>query len=742
MLSSISRFPNANLDYLQAELTRIDVLIRRFVQEYTLQRQAHVEQMGGNVALFETGASALLNLPLGSNWGPSIDDVLPVDEGWDALYAQAVQQSLDVAALEEQAGASPRLTRLASIFALDHFEIDILLLALLPSLDPRYSALFAQISDEPLLRYPSVNLILNILRAPGLQRLQSLPYFAADAPLFRAQLLQWHSEPTPGSAPLVSQTLTVDPAITSWLLGNYQIPTLLRSSLECTVSHGETADALLAAETLPRLLAALQNQSIIYLYGHDQVAALAAASQFAHRKQLSLLSLHVENSMQAELSPPMVLRLALREATLTGAMLQIVGIDPWLQEGRLPKVLLAELKNYASQVIITGKVQWQLPNSLGMPTVLWLDVPMPSRSQRQALWEYYLADQPEIADFSLEVLAGFFELDGLQIRMVVNKANDSAAMRGDSLQVKDLFAIARSHANAHLDFLANKISPRYGWSDLVVPQQQLVLLQEIVAVVRGRNQVLEEWGVGAKLVSSPAVTMLFVGEPGTGKTMAAEVIAKDLELDLYKIDLSSLVSKYIGETEKNLEHIFTEAERSQAILFFDEADAIFGKRTGIQDSHDRYANAGVSYLLQRMEAYSGITILATNLRANLDEAFIRRIHFIVDFPFPDADDRLRIWEALWPQGVPTEPDVDFRYLAQRLKLAGGNIRNILVLACYLAASEGVSVNLRHLQHASRRELQKMGRIVQEADLQEPTKRESVPVEAPTSSRMYPTRPRK
>jgi SpoVK/Ycf46/Vps4 family AAA+-type ATPase len=208
-----------------------------------------------------------------------------------------------------------------------------------------------------------------------------------------------------------------------------------------------------------------------------------------------------------------------------------------------------------------------------------------------------------------------------------------------------------------------------------------------------------------------------VGEPGTGKTMAAEVIAAELGLDLYKIDLSGIISKYIGETEKNLEQIFNEAQSSNAILFFDEADAIFGKRSEVKDAHDRYANIEVSYLLQRMEAYDGITILATNLRANLDDAFTRRLQFVVDFPFPEEVYRLRIWQTLFPPGVPRTANLDLPLLARRFKLAGGNIRNVIVSAAYLAAADGGQVTMSHMLHGLRRELQKMGRLVNEADLQ-------------------------
>jgi SpoVK/Ycf46/Vps4 family AAA+-type ATPase len=263
--------------------------------------------------------------------------------------------------------------------------------------------------------------------------------------------------------------------------------------------------------------------------------------------------------------------------------------------------------------------------------------------------------------------------------------------------------------------LARKIVPRYTWDDLVLPPDPVTILREIVDTVLRRPIVMDEWGIGRKLATG-GVTVLFAGPPGTGKTMAAEVIARELGLDLYKIDLSGLVSKFIGETEKNLERIFNEAESSNAILFFDEADSIFGKRSEVKDAHDRYANIEVSYLLQRMEAYEGVTILATNLRANLDEAFTRRLQFAIDMPFPEAEDRLRIWRTLFPPELPHDEDLDFALLAKRFKLAGGNIRNVIVSAAYLAAGNGRRVTMEHLLHGTRRELQKMGRLVDKDDL--------------------------
>jgi SpoVK/Ycf46/Vps4 family AAA+-type ATPase len=284
------------------------------------------------------------------------------------------------------------------------------------------------------------------------------------------------------------------------------------------------------------------------------------------------------------------------------------------------------------------------------------------------------------------------------------------------LEQDDLYTAARSHSNPNLANLAMKLVPRYGWDDLVLPDDQLHILREMVSTIRSRPKVLDVWGLGTKLVSSRGVTALFAGPPGTGKTMAAEIIAADLGLDLYKIDLSTVISKYIGETEKNLARVFHEAETSNAILFFDEADSLFGKRSEVRDSHDRYANIEISYLLQRMEAYDGVTILATNLRANLDEAFTRRLQFAVDFPFPEQADRLKIWQTLFPSTLPRSPNLDFETLAQRFKIAGGNIRNILVSAAYLAADDGQIVTMEHLLHGTRRELQKMGRLLDESEL--------------------------
>jgi SpoVK/Ycf46/Vps4 family AAA+-type ATPase len=231
--------------------------------------------------------------------------------------------------------------------------------------------------------------------------------------------------------------------------------------------------------------------------------------------------------------------------------------------------------------------------------------------------------------------------------------------------------------------------------------------------VKYRERVYGEWGFDQKLSLGKGLSVLFSGPSGTGKTMAAEIIAGALGLELYKIDLSTVVSKYIGETEKNLSRIFVEAETSNAILFFDEADALFGKRSEVKDSHDRYANIEIGYLLQRMEEYEGVVILATNFRKNMDEAFVRRLQFTVEFPFPNEYDRRKIWEGIWPEDTPRDPALDLDFMARRFEITGGNIRNIALAAAFLAADDGNVVTMNHLLHGTKREFQKMGKVVAE-----------------------------
>ncbi len=269
---------------------------------------------------------------------------------------------------------------------------------------------------------------------------------------------------------------------------------------------------------------------------------------------------------------------------------------------------------------------------------------------------------------------------------------------------------ARAQSDQSLGKLASRVRGAHTWKELVLPSTTLRQIKEIAAAIRFRHQVYSGWGFDQRLVSGKGLKVLFSGSAGTGKTMTAGIIARDLGLDLYKIDLSGIVSKFIGETEKNLDRIFHAAQSGNAILFFDEADALFGKRSEVKDAHDRYANIEVAYLLQKMEEHDGVVILATNLSKNLDEAFARRMHYVVEFPLPNARHREQLWRGMFPPQAPLADDVDFTFLAEQFPLPGGDIRNVVLAAAFLAAQDGSAINMQHLVPALGRLMVKKGRV--------------------------------
>jgi ATP-dependent 26S proteasome regulatory subunit len=705
-----------NLDYLQNELARIDLLIRRQVLQWQHAGQNPADAFRG-LSISTDEAQALIARPFATDWGHTVSDDHSQLQSFTAAQEQIARRSQALIDQAWQAGQTLRLEQLAVTFGLDDFDLDTLLICLAPSLDLRYERLYGFLQDDVTRKRPTVNLVLDLLCDPGPERLLMLSHFYDDASLVRRHLIERVN--LADRAPLLSTSLHLDESIVAWLLGWYRPHQSLGAHAALETPAPRQADDLLVAPVRSNLEHALAiERPLIVFYGPDQASQAAGARLIAARTGRPLLTVDLEAVVNAGADPLLAVELALRDARLTGAAPYLTGWDALHKPdnaGVRASDLLAQLHAHPNLLIVASRSIWQ-PGGIDRDRpFIWIEFPIPSHVQRLALWQHFL-DRDQMAEGDITPLAGQFMLTTSQIRDAVASARDRATLRGEPLAVHDLLAAARAHSSPGLAGLARKITPRYTWEDIVLPGDQAEILREIVSTVRGRPVVLDEWGVGKKLAASNGVTMLFAGPPGTGKTMAAEVIASELGLDLYKIDLSTIVSKYIGETEKNLERIFSEAQSSNSILFFDEADAIFGKRSEVKDAHDRYANIEISYLLQRMEAYDGVTILATNLRANLDDAFTRRLQFAVDFPFPEEEYRRRIWQTLFPPEVPREADLDFALLARRFKLAGGNIRNIIVSAAYLAASDGGRVTMNHMLHGARRELQKMGRLVNEKDL--------------------------
>ncbi len=388
-------------------------------------------------------------------------------------------------------------------------------------------------------------------------------------------------------------------------------------------------------------------------------------------------------------------RLWEREAILSNAVLMVDAVDAEV----LPRV--ASFVSSASAMLI---IRASDPLVLEERSTLTLDIPTPSTAEQLALWQDVLGDDATSMNGELKQLVSQFQL-GVDTIHATGLQWAAGRERVKDRDGATLWRLCRHQARQRLDRLAQRIVPIATWPDLILPEAQLETLYAIATHVRQRAQVYDAWGFAGKSTRGLGISALFTGTSGTGKTMAAEVLANELDLDLYRIDLSQVVSKYIGETEKNLRRVFDAAEQSGAILLFDEADALFGKRSEVKDSHDRYANIEVSYLLQRMETYRGLAVLTTNLRKALDQAFLRRIRFVVAFPFPDVDLRSEIWRRVFPATTPTD-ELNIGKLA-RLNVAGGNIHNIALHAAFIAADAGQPVRMTHLQRAARLEYAKL-----------------------------------
>jgi hypothetical protein len=455
---------------------------------------------------------------------------------------------------------------------------------------------------------------------------------------------------------------------------------------------------------------------IFHLRGASGREALAAAHIAAQSSGKTLLIADLASFSDPSATEEIV-RLVLTQALLWDALafLEVSDTAPITS-------LAAALRESSSSTVIASSEKVPPLHVEGVRTVT-VHFPSPDAEARQSYWISALQKREVEPDpETVEHLANRFRLSPEQIETAVEDSCAAAQWRlaahtDESTPVpapfaEDFFTAARAQSGLELAALARKLRPSYQWKDLVLPPETVEQLREICQRVNRREQVLGAWGFGRKLSLGKGTSALFAGPSGTGKTMAAEVIANEVKLDLFTIDLAGVVSKYIGETEKNLDRIFAAAEGSNAILFFDEADALFGKRSEVRDSHDRYANLEISYLLQTMDAYEGVTILASNLRQHMDDSFIRRLAFTVLFPFPEETYRSRIWRGIWPIETPVAHNIDFDDLASRFKLSGGNIKNIALASAFLAAEDGGVVNLDHLLHAVEREYQKMGKTVQ------------------------------
>lgn len=598
----------------------------------------------------------------------------------------------------ESSFALPTIVR---AFDLSPFERDILLLCAGVELDARIASLVAQARGAADGGGATFGLALAMLNGAHWSAL------TPSAPLRAWRLIDLNG------AGVTNATLRIDERVLHHLAGVDHVDERLHGLVEIQralstartpslVTHEALATSI--AERLGRARAADGRIMHAQITGADANTRLAVAESVGALLQSPVLRMRANDIPQGSVERVALATLLSREAILSHALVTVDTRDDaddhrmaqFLTTLRVPALVLAP----------------DARRTLRDQTVSYAIAPS-TRTERLTMWQQALGPRAASLNGALSRVTAQFDLDHAAIQSIASSLPMSHA-RAAEIDASVLWDECRLATRPKMEGLAQRIEAIAGWDDLVLPEPQRRVMRTIAAHVRMRHRVYEEWGFAEKSARGLGIAVLFAGASGTGKTMAAEVLARELRLDLYRIDLASVVSKYIGETEKNLKRLFDTAEGGGAILLFDEADALFGKRTEVKDSHDRYANIETSYLLQRMESYRGLAILTTNMRNALDPAFLRRLRFIVNFPFPDAVHRAAIWRGAFPAGVPIH-DIDWDRLAQ-LNVAGGQIRNIALSAAFLAADRDEHVAMRHLADAAHAEYAKVERAPSDAEM--------------------------
>lgn len=588
--------------------------------------------------------------------------------------------------------APSAIDSLVDYFGISTFERDVLLLCAGVEMDSNIASLCADAQGSSQRLYATFSVALAVLEEP---------HWSALSPI--RPLRRWRLIETADETSLANARLRIDERVLHFLSGINYLDTRLQPLLRVHDEAVAMADA--HRETLHEVMEALRERNapapIIQLLGDDRDGQADIAAGVAAELGLQLHILRAEDIPDGIHERDAFAVLWQRESVLLSSALLIECRDQtngaaitWLSE-RLGGLLF-----------VSGKEPFELQGN-----ALRYTINKPSAPDQRRLWQQALGPAAQKLNGSLDGVSAQYRLSAQTILATGDEIRTTIET-GDAPD-EALWRACRILGRRQLDDLAQWIEPASSWDELILPEHQKSTLRQIAAHVRNRLKVCEDWGFARKSTRGMGLSTLFTGESGTGKTMAAEVLANELHLDLYRIDLSAVVSKYIGETEKNLRKVFDAAEDSGAILLFDEADALFGKRSEVKDSHDRYANIEVSYLLQRMEAYTGLAILTTNLKTSLDTAFQRRLRFVVQFSFPDTEQREAIWRSIFPVATPTH-GLDYRKLAQ-LQVAGGNIRNIALNAAFLAADANEPIGMAHLLHAAHGEGAKRERPLTDAE---------------------------
>lgn len=631
------------------------------------------------------------------------------------------------------------LLEIVERFELDYFERDVLLLALAPSLDKSFGRYFGLLRNDPLRPQLDVDLVLSVHSTTMTERIEMRRYFAPNAPLIIHHLIALDRHRLAINDSFVSLGIRLPQRVLGWLLGEENLDEALQGFTQ-VIESGVTFDQVVLAPHIhesiltmisnhPEYLEALENWSITdsLSYGRGIVLLFSGApgtgktmtaKAVAHHLGKRLLLVDPQQIFDLKRPVEDNLKDLFREAKLQDAIVFFDDCEGLFihrtQGNQQLSLILSAIEHYDGIIILsTNQPNWLDP-ALDRRVLYRIPFDHPSVSLRRQIWERHLPNTVPIADdVNLERLAMLYDYTGGYIKNAVLVAINRALMRPERpaiIRQEDLESAASSQMRSHLSEYAEHHRTPLRLNDLILPEETMNQVREILDAARSRSIVLQEWGFGEKFTTGRGLSALFDGEPGTGKTLCAEILAAELSLPLYRIQVSSVLSKYIGETEKNLTKIFKEAEQSHCVLLFDEADSLFSKRTDVKTVHDRYANMEINVLLQLMERYEGLVLLTTNLKHSIDKAFERRLNFKISFPFPEAEYRQQIWTHLFPHSAPMEEAIDFERISESFELSGGSIKNAVIRSAYRAAARPSKIRMDDIVEAAKRECAAAGKL--------------------------------
>ena len=604
-----------------------------------------------------------------------------------------------------------RIELLAQLFNLSETEQNIILIIFAPTIDIKYEKVYAYLQDDLNKKEATVFLLSLLLNEENKEEHNIYNYLQPHSPLIAFRIIEIDSE---------EKSLTLSESVKSFLFSFYTLDPKV-SPFTALISEEEDRayDFKNIKKSIEIIIKGVEDgkRFVIYLQGQDTHQKISTALKSVQLLNYSLLKVNLATMIELNEDIEESLSLLFRESILSGSLLYFDHYDDFSQDAKFhlyEQQFIEKLNSFSWLSFIASEEKVTQLRLSTQQLSYEISFPLPTIEERSLYWEKTLLPiEIELSREKCDKLSNLFNFNIEQIESIVQQLKTQLFF-GKKFTDALLYQLCRESVSSSLDSLAQPLNAPNTIDDIVLPEEKKELLIEVTKHYQHQFQVFETWGF-KKHYQSQGIALLLTGVSGTGKTMAASILANELGLDLYRIELSRIVSKYIGETEKNLSKIFDTAQGSGVVLFFDEADAIFGKRTETKDSHDRYANIEVSYLLQKIEEYNGLVILASNFRQNIDEAFIRRMRFIINFPFPDVKMREEIWKKVFPENSPIEKDIDFSLLAKNFEFSGANIRNASLFAAFFAVEKDEIIKLEHIREGIKVELRKLGKSIKESD---------------------------